>query len=40
MVLNLKNGNYVRITVEKNEKGIFEYYNNGALIGKKQYNSK
>ena len=33
MVLNLDNGRYIRITIKKNEKGIFEYYNNGALIG-------
>ncbi len=33
MVLDLDNGRYIRITILKNDKGTYEYYNDGILIG-------
>ena len=33
MILYLDDGRYVQITILKNEKGTFEYYNDGILIG-------
>ena len=33
MIINLKDGKFIRIDIKKNEKGIFEYYSEGVLLG-------
>ncbi len=33
MILNLDNGDYIKITILKNNKGTYEYYSDGVLIG-------
>ncbi len=33
MVVSLDGGRYINITIRKNDNGIYEYYNNGILIG-------
>ena len=33
MKINLENGKYIDITIWQNEKGAYEYYNDGVLIG-------
>lgn len=33
MIINLKDGRFIRIDIKKNEKGIFEYYSEGILLG-------
>lgn len=33
MIINLKDGKFIRIDIKKNEKGVFEYYSEGVLLG-------
>lgn len=33
MRINLENGKYIKITIKKNEKGTYEYYNGNILLG-------
>ena len=33
MIINLKDGKFIRVDIKKNEKGVYEYYSEGILLG-------
>lgn len=33
MIIDLKNGSFIKIDIQKNEKGVYEYYSEGVLLG-------
>ena len=33
MIIDLKDGRFIRVDIKKNEKGVFEYYSEGILLG-------